>query len=127
MCRLMAVTAVLMLACVPAHAQSPSRGSGHQVMWTAVGAGAGFGVGLWTGLTVFDDAVNSDRKVWTSAVVGAAVGGMTGYLVGRARHDRTRPSTTRTVLTNLQIDSKLVHELARSVRFSGRTVIHPAE
>jgi membrane protein YqaA with SNARE-associated domain len=91
-------------------------------MWTAVGVGAGFGVGLWAGLTAFDDAVNSDRKVWTSAVVGAAVGGVTGYLIGRARHDRTRPSTTRMGSTDRPIDATLVRELARSVRF-GHTAL----
>jgi hypothetical protein len=53
------------------------------IAWTVSGAGAGFGVGLWAGLTAFDDAINSDRKVWTSAVVGAAIGGVAGYFLGR--------------------------------------------
>ena len=53
--------------------------------WTIGGAGAGFGVGLWAGLSAFDDAINSDRKVWTSAVVGAAVGAVGGYLIGKSR------------------------------------------
>jgi hypothetical protein len=120
MCRLIVVTAILMLACAPAHAQSPSRGSGLQAIWMAVGAGAGFGVGLWAGLTAYDDAVNSDRKVWTSAVVGAAVGGMTGYLIGRTRRGRTRPATTRLSPRDWPTDATLARELARSVRF-GRT------
>ena len=50
-----------------------------------MGIGAGFGVGVWAGLTAFDDSVNSDRKVWTSAIVAAAAGGVLGYLVDRHR------------------------------------------
>ena len=72
-------------------AQAQSRGP---MLWTISGAGAGFGIGLWAGLSAFDDAVNSDRKVWTSAIVGAGVGAVAGYLIGRARTDRNRPSTT---------------------------------
>ena len=48
-------------------AQAQSRGP---VLWTISGAGAGFGIGLWAGLSAFDDTINSDRKVWTSAIVG---------------------------------------------------------
>lgn len=67
-----------------ASAQTRNRSAGVTITWTAIGAGAGFGVGLWAGLTVFDDAINSDRKVWTSALVGAGVGALGGYLIGRA-------------------------------------------
>jgi hypothetical protein len=66
-----------------AHAQSRSPQA--IVTWTIGGAGAGFGVGLWAGLRAFDDAINSERKVWTTAVVGAAAGAVGGYLIGRAR------------------------------------------
>lgn len=78
-----------------AYAQARNPGLAATVTWTAVGAGAGFGIGLWAGLTVFDDAINSERKVWTSAAVGAAVGALGGYLVGRARrpHAGPRPMT----------------------------------
>jgi hypothetical protein len=80
-----------------AHAQGRSGNSTRgTVMWTIAGAGGGFGIGLWAGLTKFDDAINSDRKVWTSAVVGAAVGAVGGYLIGRSRAGRSRsnPSST---------------------------------
>lgn len=80
-----------------AHAQGQSGNSTRgTVIWTIAGAGGGFGIGLWAGLTKFDDAINSDRKVWTSAVVGAAVGAVGGYLIGRARAGRSRsnPSST---------------------------------
>ncbi len=54
-------------------------------VWTFVGAGAGFGLGVWAGLTAFDDAINSARKVWTTAIVSAIAGGVLGYLVDRQR------------------------------------------
>jgi Na+/H+ antiporter NhaA len=75
----------------PALAQQPSGNGGRTVLWNTVGAGAGFGLGLFAGLTAFDDAIDSDRKVWTSAIVGAAAGGTLGYLITRARR-RSSPS-----------------------------------
>ena len=59
------------------------RSTAKRVTWTIVGAAAGFGLGTWFGLTKFDDAINSDRKVWTSAIVGAAAGGLAGGLLSR--------------------------------------------
>jgi hypothetical protein len=38
---------------------------------------------MMLGLSAFDDAIDSDRKVWTSAAVGAAAGGLLGNLIGR--------------------------------------------
>jgi hypothetical protein len=70
--------------------ESPEASDRGTVIWTIGGASGGFGIGLWTGLTKFDDAINSDRKVWTSAVVGAAVGAVGGYLIGRSRARRPR-------------------------------------
>ena len=83
------ITAILLLllwsGASVAHAQpQTSRHVGATVTWTAIGAGAGFGIGLWAGLTAFDDAINSDRKVWTSALVGAAIGSLSGYLISKA-------------------------------------------
>ena len=54
-----------------------------RVLWTVVGIGAGFGAGLLIGLNAFDDAIDSDRKVWTSALAGAAAGGLAGNLLGK--------------------------------------------
>jgi 4-amino-4-deoxy-L-arabinose transferase-like glycosyltransferase len=79
----------------PAKASSTSK----RVIWTLVGIGAGFGAGLFIGLNAYDDAVNSDQKVWTSALVGAAVGGLAGGLlsrnVGRAPQVKTTGSIPR--------------------------------
>lgn len=54
-----------------------------RVLWTVVGAGAGFAAGVFIGLNKFDDALYSDRKVWTTAIVGAAAGGVAGALLSR--------------------------------------------
>jgi hypothetical protein len=67
---------------------APASGA-KRALWTAAGIGAGFAAGLFIGLNAFDDAVNSDRKVWTSALIGAAAGGLAGNLIGKA----TKPAT----------------------------------
>lgn len=53
-------------------------------MGLGVGAGAGFGLGLWAGLAWFDDATNSDQKVWGTAIGFSIAGGVIGVLVGRS-------------------------------------------
>lgn len=74
------------------YAQTTSKKSSRSTaIWTAAGAGAGFGIGLTAGLNKYDDAINSDRKVWTSAIVGAAIGAAGGYLISRLRN-RARPA-----------------------------------
>jgi hypothetical protein len=69
----------------PSRAKSSSSSSSttKKVVWTVVGAGAGFAAGVFLGLAKFDDAINSDRKVWTTAIVCAAAGGVAGAFVGR--------------------------------------------
>jgi hypothetical protein len=64
---------------------SPARASSStkRVVWTLVGIGAGFGAGVFLGLHAFDDSINSDRKVWTTAIVGAAAGGLAAGLLSR--------------------------------------------
>lgn len=112
------VVVSLIVALSPVHAgYAQSRG---QVVWTISGAGAGFGIGLWAGLSAFDDAVNSDRKVWTSAIVGAGVGAVAGYLIGRARRDQTHPSAGATVMhggRQVSAERRLLEQLGRSIPF----------
>src|SRR5262245_51788830 len=118
-----AFAVVLIVAVGPvsvAHAQNATNQDSHHALWTVSGAGVGFGAGLWVGLSAFDDAVNSDRKVWTSAIVGAGVGAIAGYLIGRARGDRHGPSTVAAVVPGRRstaIDRTLVEQLAQSIRF----------
>jgi hypothetical protein len=99
-----------------------------EVLWIVSGGGVGFGVGLWAGLTAFDDDVNSDRKVWTSAIVGAGVGAVAGYLIGRARNDRSRPAKVVNEMQMVQraaAERRLLDALAKSFRFdcSGRSPV----
>ena len=63
---------------------APSRGGSglKRVVWTVVGAGIGFGAGVLVAMVAFEDSVDSDRKGWTTAVVGAALGGIIGNLAG---------------------------------------------
>jgi hypothetical protein len=61
--------------------QGRRSSTGTRVVWTLIGAGLGFGAGLVFGLRQFDDAIDSDRKVWTSALVGAGAGGVAGALL----------------------------------------------
>jgi len=83
----------LLLCHVPVSADTAGRSpasatrassSTKRVVWTLVGIGAGFGAGVFIGLNAFDDAINSDQKVWTSAIVGAAAGGLAGGLLSRS-------------------------------------------
>lgn len=67
----------------PAEARTRTSSTTKRVVWTLVGIGAGFGAGVFIGLHAFDDAINSDRKVWMSAIAGAAAGGLAGGLLSR--------------------------------------------
>jgi len=97
-----------------AHAQTPSPSTGRATLtWTIGGAGAGFGVGLWAGLSAFDDAINSERKIWTSAVVGATVGAVGGYLVGKARARGSKSSAGRSVTGWSKIEARAFSDCDR--------------
>jgi hypothetical protein len=67
--------------------QQPARKtetSKFRTILTIGGAGGGFALGLFGGLAAFDDAVNSDRKVWTTAILAGVAGGVGGYFLGRS-------------------------------------------
>jgi hypothetical protein len=97
-----------------------------EVLWTVSGAAVGFGAGLWGGLPAFDDAVNSERKVWTTAIVGAGAGAVAGYLIGRARNDRNRPAKTVNEMQTARraaAERQLLDALAKAFRFDAP--VHP--
>jgi hypothetical protein len=56
-----------------------------------VGIAAGFGIGLLAGFSAFDEAINSDQKIWTTAILSAAAGGFAGWAVA---HHLDKPSST---------------------------------
>src|SRR4030095_13464604 len=87
----------------------------YRTIMTIAGAGGGFTGGVLLGIAGFDDAINSDRKVWTTAIVGAAAGGVGGYFIGRALDHRNRKTTTLTIpiaASELQISPLLGPRLA---------------
>jgi hypothetical protein len=97
----------------------------YRTILTVAGGGGGFVLGLLTGLSVFDDAVNSDRKVWTTALAGAGGGAVGGYFIGRALDKRGRktvvnasPFTTpQEALTIAPILSDEKKGVALTIRF----------
>lgn len=107
------VFAALVASSRPASAQitgaqpaARESSTARKVVWIALGAAAGFGAGAWFGLHKFDDAVNSDRKVWTSAIAGAIAGGVAGGFLSRdirrsteiPRYRPARPEDTNALL-----------------------------
>jgi len=71
---------------------SPPSGESHKhrTILTLAGGGGGFAVGLFAGLAAFDDATNSDRKVWTTAILAGVGGAIGGYFLGRALDRRSK-------------------------------------
>jgi hypothetical protein len=106
---------VLVLSVTAQPVEARSRGS-RTGLWTVVGAGAGFGIGLLVGLSAFDDAIYSERKIWTTAVASAAAGGALGYLVSRGR---SGGGASPTRLTSPLSDGE-VGALARRVALRAR-------
>jgi hypothetical protein len=83
----LSVCVIALLAASSSFAQQAapkSESSKYRTIFTLGGAGAGFALGLGGGLAAFDDAVNSNRKVWTTAILAGIGGGVGGYFIGRA-------------------------------------------
>jgi hypothetical protein len=99
---LLSVLLLVALGIGTAHADPGSSRSGRthstKARWIGVLAGtaAGFAAGLTFGLARFDDDIDSERKVWTSAVAIGAGGGVAGYFVGAAIDRRSRSQTRET-------------------------------
>lgn len=86
-------------------AQQPATNPGpshkYRTLFTVSGAAGGFASGLYLGLAKFDDAINSERKVTTTSIIGGVGGAVGGYFLGRVfdrRRDRARAqSVTRSL------------------------------
>ena len=105
-----------------ASAPAPAESHKYRTIVTIAGAGAGFFAGVYIGIAAFEDAVNSDRKVWTTSIVGAAAGGVGGYFVGRALDRRNRKTAGLTIpLAGAAVEiSPLVARARRGVQFAMR-------
>src|SRR4029077_51148 len=102
---------LLALGATAAHAQPASQPrKSRVVVWTAVGAGTGFALGTVAGLGLFDDAINSDRKGWTTAIVSAAAGGVVALL-------RSRPHKAARHSAYARLTDAEVHALVGFVQF----------
>jgi hypothetical protein len=101
---------------------TPTTTESHKfrTIMTIAGAGGGFAAGVFVGLSAFDDAVNSDRKVWTTAIVGAAAGGVGGFFIGRAIDHRKRKTAGLAIpvgAAELQISPKVSRNI-RGIQFA---------
>lgn len=65
----------------------------YRTVFTLAGGGGGFALGMFAGLAAFDDAINSDRKVWTTAALSGVGGAVAGYFIGRALDKRQKKTT----------------------------------
>ena len=79
----------------------------YRTIFTLAGAGGGFTVGVFAGLAKFDDAINSDRKVWTTAIVGAGGGAVGGYFLGRILDKRRDRADLRSPQRRVQVSPLL--------------------
>lgn len=67
----------------PSAPKAASSSTKKKVIWTIVGASAGFVGGIALGLALHDDSINSDRKAWTTVAICTGLGGFAGAMVGR--------------------------------------------
>ena len=74
-------------------------------------------MGLGAGIAAFDDAINSDRKVWTTAALSAVGGAVGGYFLGRALDKRTK-KTNVTWLSD-QLEKSLIRSQGSALRADG--------
>lgn len=66
-------------------AELDTQGAPRRKHWLGIliGAGAGFGAGTVIGFAAFDEAINSEQKVYTSMAAGTLIGAITGYFISR--------------------------------------------
>jgi hypothetical protein len=99
----------------PAPKREPSHK--YRTILTIAGAGAGFATGFYVGFNAFDDAVNSDRKLWTTSAITAAGGAVGGYFIGRALDNRRNRISLGTDRVNV---TPVVSGETKGVQFSIR-------
>lgn len=67
-----------------------------RTIFTIVGGGGGFVLGVFAGIGAYDDSINASRKITTLAVITGAGGAVGGYFLGRALDKRgAKPGVTR--------------------------------
>jgi len=74
----------------------------YRTIFALAGGGGGFAVGTFAGLAAFDDATNSDRKVWTTAALSGVGGAVAGYFIGRALDKRPKKTTVTQMREELE-------------------------
>jgi hypothetical protein len=74
----------------------------YRTILTITGGGGGFAVGTFAGLAAFDDATNSDRKVWTTAALSGLGGAVAGYFIGRTLDKRPKKTTVTRMREELE-------------------------
>lgn len=96
---------------------APTGGDSHKyrTIFTVAGGGGGFALGVVGGLAAFDDARNSDRKVWTTAVFSTVGGAVGGYFLGRAFDKRTKK--TKVAWVPEEIKRSLIRSQWSALRF----------
>jgi hypothetical protein len=84
---------VTLLSASPALAESHGRKSRGATVtkWVLIGAGAGFGIGFFQGMRVYDDAIYAEQKIWRAAWLSALAGAAGGAVVSAARASSARP------------------------------------
>jgi hypothetical protein len=111
---------------------SPPSGESHKyrTILTLAGGGGGFAVGLFAGLAVFDDATNSDRKVWTTATLAGIGGSIGGYFLGRSLDRRNKGTSVTRMVTEFeqsqlrtQWSSPWTDQISRSVQGSDLQIL----
>ena len=98
-------------------AASPAPSHKYRAIFTPTCAAGGFAAGLFIGLAKFDDAVNSEKKVTTTALIGAAGGGVGGYFLGRALDKHRDRSRAQPVTRSLDM-SPLLSADTKGIRVS---------
>jgi len=96
---------------------TPSKDSHkHRTILTIAGASGGFAAGFYIGRAAYDTP-DSDRRVWTTSAITAAVGGAGGYFLGWVLDNR-RNRSRRALGSGKFNVSPILSKDARGLHFS---------